>query len=77
MRRKRTMYRTTFTEKEMIESMMILREDDVAWTVASDRIQFYIGPYALTTTSVRERFDLGKSQMQRFIAFLLRQEWEL
>ena len=75
MRRKRTMYRKTFTEKEMSESMMILREDDVAWTVASDRIQFYIGPYNVTTASVRERFDLGKSQMQRFIAFLLRQEW--
>ena len=75
MRRKRTMYRTAFTEKDMAESMTILREDDVTWTVRSDRIQFLIGPYTITTESVRKRFDLGKSQMQRFIAFLLRQEW--
>ena len=75
MRRKRTMYRKTLTEKEMGEFMMILREDEVGWTVASDRIQFYIGPYTVTTASVCDRFDLGKRQMQRFIAFLLRQEW--
>ena len=74
MRRKRMMYRKTLTEKEMVEFMEVLREDNVSWPVIGNRIQFQICPYDLTTASVRQRFDLGKSQMQRFISFLLRQD---
>ena len=75
MRRKRTMYRRTLQKEEMADMAITLRDDDVTWSVPSDRIQFSIGPYHVTTASVRERFDLGKSQMQRFISYLLRLDW--
>jgi len=74
MKRRRMMYRATLHEDEMGEIVTILKDEGATFHSSSVGYEWRIGPYRVAAAAVRERFDLGRSQWDRFIMFLLRED---
>lgn len=59
------------TKKELPKLMAAMKEDNIIAMITYDGIKWYVGDYALTSTSVADVWGLTKAQMKRIHDYIL------
>jgi len=59
------------TKKELPKLMAAMKEDNIIAMITYDGIKWYVGDYALTSTSVAEVWGLTSNQMRRIHDYIV------